>query len=227
MSGVAPAAAWVVHEWRAPADELHGVDLLGHEGVGEPTHAAWFLDASAPALVIGSTQPDPSTTDLPVVRRRSGGGAVLVGDVSSTWLDLVIPRSSPLWVDDVGAAMYWVGETWAAALGALGVPVVVHRGGLRHSEWSRTVCFAGLGPGEVLDADGRKVVGVSQRRTRAGARFQSIAYHDGPIARIVDALDMGDDRAIVAAELSSTSAVATVDPVALRAALVAHLPRLG
>jgi hypothetical protein len=40
------------------------------------------------------------------------------------------------------------------------------------SAWSRVVCFAGLGPGEVVDATGFKVVGVSQRRTRAIARFQ-------------------------------------------------------
>jgi hypothetical protein len=33
------------------------------------------------------------------------------------------------------------------------------------------VCFAGLAAGEVI-VDGAKVVGISQRRTRAGARFQ-------------------------------------------------------
>jgi hypothetical protein len=39
------------------------------------------------------------------------------------------------------------------------------------SEWSRHVCFAGIGPGEVLDGQA-KLVGVSQRRTRRHARFQ-------------------------------------------------------
>src|SRR3546814_17233262 len=34
-----------------------------------------------------------------------------------------------------------------------------------------TVCFAGRGPGEVLRGEA-KVVGIRQRRTRAGARFQ-------------------------------------------------------
>jgi hypothetical protein len=37
--------------------------------------------------------------------------------------------------------------------------------------WSELVCFAGTAPGEVL-LDGVKLVGLSQRRTRRGARFQ-------------------------------------------------------
>ncbi|HEX6785774.1 MAG TPA: hypothetical protein VF076_01140, partial [Acidimicrobiales bacterium] len=41
--------------------------------------------------------------------------------------------------------------------------------------WSPLVCFSGLGPGEV-HAGGRKVVGISQRRTRGWARFQCAAY---------------------------------------------------
>ncbi len=48
--------------------------------------------------------------------------------------------------------------------------------------WSSLVCFAGLGPGEVT-VDGRKLVGISQRRTRAGARFQCAVYsrHDSAV----------------------------------------------
>jgi lipoate-protein ligase A len=34
------------------------------------------------------------------------------------------------------------------------------------------VCFAGVGPGEVLADDGAKLVGISQRRTRNWALFQ-------------------------------------------------------
>jgi hypothetical protein len=43
------------------------------------------------------------------------------------------------------------------------------------SEWSSRVCFAGTGAGEVL-AGGRKVIGISQRRSRNGARFQCALY---------------------------------------------------
>ena len=37
--------------------------------------------------------------------------------------------------------------------------------------WATSVCFGGVGTGEVVTADGRKVVGLAQRRNRAGAWF--------------------------------------------------------
>lgn len=96
----------------------------------------------------------------------------MVGPGRCLWVDLVIPRDDPLWSDDVGRATWWVGECWAAALGALRVGgAVVHRGAMVHSRWSERACFAGLGPGEVT-VRGRKVVGIAQRRTRFGALFQ-------------------------------------------------------
>ncbi len=52
---------------------------------------------------------------------------------------------------------------------------------------SGRACFAGLGPGEVT-IGGRKAVGISQRRTRAGARFQCVAYErwdPGPLAALL------------------------------------------
>ena len=39
--------------------------------------------------------------------------------------------------------------------------------------WSELVCFAGVGPGEVLLGAG-KLVGLSQRRTRHGIRVQCL-----------------------------------------------------
>jgi hypothetical protein len=41
--------------------------------------------------------------------------------------------------------------------------------------WSSTVCFEGLGPGEVV-VGGRKAVGISQRRTRHWARLQAAVH---------------------------------------------------
>jgi len=41
--------------------------------------------------------------------------------------------------------------------------------------WSSTVCFDGLGVGEVL-LEGAKLVGISQRRTREAARLQCCWY---------------------------------------------------
>jgi hypothetical protein len=51
----------------------------------------------------------------------------------------------------------------------------VYRGPIRHSAWSRHVCFDGLGSGEVTIGT-RKLVGISQRRTRSWARLQSSAH---------------------------------------------------
>jgi lipoate-protein ligase A len=95
-----------------------------------------------------------------------------------------IPRSDPLWDDDVVTSSLWLGETWRDALVALGVrDLEVHEGRLVRSSLSDLVCFAGVGPGE-LSWRGRKLVGISQRRTRQGARFQSVS----PLERQGDAM---------------------------------------
>ena len=38
---------------------------------------------------------------MDVVRRRSGGGAVLVGAGEQVWVEVWIPRDDALWDDDV------------------------------------------------------------------------------------------------------------------------------
>ena len=143
---------------------------------------AWVLEALQPAVVLGSAEPlghidarAARDAGLEVARRRSGGAGVVVGRRRCLWIDLVIARSDPLWDDDIGRAAWWVGQLWVDALLAIGVAdAEVWQGPLQRSEWSERACFAGLGPGEVT-VGGGKVVGVSQRRTRAGALFQCAA----------------------------------------------------
>jgi lipoate-protein ligase A len=143
-----------------------------------PGPAVDLLDVTAPALVLGSTQPPVETSAVPVVRRRSGGGAVLLDPSAVVWADVVLPAGDPLWDADVGRAFLWLGDVWVEALGrffAGGGPAARrHPGPLVRSPLSDLVCFAGLGPGEVT-VEGRKVVGISQRRTREGALFQCAA----------------------------------------------------
>lgn len=144
--------------------------------------AVWVLTVGRPALVLGSTQPESDVDaaaaarlGVEVVRRRSGGGAVLLDPGSVVWVDAVVPRGDELWEDDVGRAFGWLGRTWSAALADLGVArgtISVHEGGLVRAPLSPVVCFAGLGPGEVT-VDGAKAVGISQRRTRGVTRLQS------------------------------------------------------
>jgi lipoate-protein ligase A len=146
------------------------------------------------ALVLGSTQPWSDAragSGLAVVRRHSGGGAVLVEPDGVAWVDVFVPAGDPLWSNDVGQAFWWLGDVWAAALGSLGVDgLSVHRGGLITTQWSRQVCFAGLGAGEVVDGAGAKVVGMAQRRTRAGALFQCAVPLRWDVERLVAALEI-------------------------------------
>lgn len=170
------SGAWTVEHERGTATELH--DLVAPD---DGARRIWVLEPSGPAVVLGSTQPDDlvdraaaAAEGVEVARRRSGGGAVWVSPDDPVWIDVLVPRDDPLWDDDVAAAFLPIGRAWARALAAA-VPALgaatIHEGPMVRTEWSRTVCFAGIGPGEVL-IGGRKVVGISQRRTRAGARFQ-------------------------------------------------------
>jgi lipoate-protein ligase A len=189
--------------------------------------AVWICDVAAPALVLGSAQRDEevaraacAAAGVDLVRRRSGGGAVLVVPGEVLWVDLVVPSGDALWHDDVGRAFHWVGEVWAAALAELGVEADVRRGALVHARWSAAVCFAGLGPGEVT-VDGHKVVGISQRRTRAGARFQCAALGRWDPGAIVPLLGLPPTAAD---DLQAAAAGVGVDLESLLATLVRHLP---
>ncbi len=150
--------------------------MMGHRAV------AACRVTGRPAVVLGSTQPahvvNKSRCDalgVDIVRRRSGGGAVLVAADAQVWMDIWIPRDDALWDDDVIEAATWLGRSWATALETLGVGQVhVHRGAMVTTTLSPLICFAGTGPGEVFSAS-RKLVGLAQRRTRLGARFHSMA----------------------------------------------------
>jgi len=146
----------------------------------------WVFEADRPALVLGSAQRDGvadaracANAGVEIVRRRSGGGAVLVEPGGVVWFDVVVPAEHLHAAgvgDDVAQSMLWLGWRVAAALADLGVTGLdVHRGGLSGPAAMRQICFAGLGPGEVM-IEGRKLVGISQRRTRAGSRFQCAAH---------------------------------------------------
>jgi lipoate-protein ligase A len=81
-----------------------------------------------------------------------------------------------LWVDDVRSSMHWVGNVWLDALTQVGMEGCrVHEGPMTGGALGELVCFAGVGPGEVVHASGAKLVGIAQRRTREHARFQCTA----------------------------------------------------
>jgi len=159
----------------------------------------WLFEPHHRALVLGSAQKESAadtrrtqSAGIDVVRRRSGGGAVYVDPARCLWLDVVVPPHDERWSDDVRQATYWLGEAWQRALSTVGVDAELYRGGLEQTPWGRLVCFAALGPGEVV-IDDRKVVGISQRRTRDGARFQCIVYDHWDPRDVLDLLQLGDD----------------------------------
>lgn len=164
--------------------ELHALDPFTQRppDVGDQTGPeVWVCVPTDAAIVLGSRQ-TPDLVDaeacraagLDVVRRRSGGGAVLLRPDAVVWIDVVLPHGvAP---DDVRGSMVWIGERWAELLEPLASGRVdVHRGGMVCTPWSDLICFAGIGPGEVL-VDGRKFLGLSQRRTRHGIRVQGTLY---------------------------------------------------
>jgi lipoate-protein ligase A len=168
--------SWQIQRTAGDAAAFHARDLPVDQRV------ATFFSVDSPTLVLGSSQRADSVDTgaaeregIEIVRRRSGGGGVLLWPGEFVWLDLEIPVGDELWSDDVGRSMWWVGELWRGALADLEPSAAVYHGRLARTRWSSDVCFAGAGPGEVLIADS-KLVGISQRRTRLAARFQTMIH---------------------------------------------------
>ena len=165
---------WPVHHWQGSAADFHATDLGS-------TRALWWCEVNEPALILGSTQPDTDIDHecadelgVKIVRRRSGGGVVYVHPEDSVWIDITIGRDDVLWTDDVTSSMLWVGEVFVDALKPW-VQATVFREKFDSGTFGRTVCFGSASPGEVF-VESSKLVGISQRRTRDGARFQCVMY---------------------------------------------------
>jgi lipoate---protein ligase len=182
-------------------EQLHARDPFVDGPPSAPM--VWWCDFSRPSVALGSRQ-QTKLLDLEacrlagvdIARRRSGGGAVILRPGEMLWIDLIVPSGWGDMPDDVRGSMMWVGERWKTALTSLvgglqGGEIVVHDGGMVATDWSDLMCFAGLGPGEVLLA-GNKLVGLSQRRTRHGSRFQGLVHFCRP--RIDDVLLFAEPR---------------------------------
>ncbi|MFM8015832.1 MAG: lipoyl protein ligase domain-containing protein [Actinomycetota bacterium] len=184
-----------------PVDRLVKGDAGAlHDRPIVPVASVELLEIDRPAVVLGSTQSldavrgnRAAELGFAVVRRRSGGGVVILQPGDHVWIDVTVPRGHQLWSDDVERATWWLGDAWCEVLRVVddSAEWAVHRDKLQASAPERAVCFASVGPGEVVrrgvaagrggvvergGGAGRKVVGISQRRTKDAARFQCTVF---------------------------------------------------
>ena len=164
----------------AQAGEFHAPDLLadGRPGVVvcEPTARPCVLGSAA---VVGVVDVDACRrAGVDIVKRRSGGGAVLVQPGEMSWFDVVVPAG--------GGASSVAGMSALDALAGAHVVAALtgcrrgRRRGARRADaqaaWSATGCFAGLGPGEVVLGRAASWWASASDGTRDGARFQCIVH---------------------------------------------------
>jgi lipoate-protein ligase A len=201
---------WEIERRTLSAQAAHDLDIAPRSG-----RKVRIFTPTLPAVVLGSTQRDDivdhnvaAARGLEVARRRSGGGAVLV-DASVVWIDFAIARDDPLWEDDIGRSMQWLGQLWSDALARVGIDGHVHQGPPIVSALARAICFCGVGYGEVI-VDDRKAMGISQRRTRDGARFQTM-LNTRRDDTLIDVLRL-DDRDAARAEYADAVYVCDRSP---------------
>lgn len=213
------ASRWRTVRRRSTAGDFHALPIPDS---AEPE--IWVHDVTRPALVLGSTQRDDGIADIEacqragveVVRRRSGGGAVLLVPGEVTWVDVILPAGHAGWSDDVHRPMVWLGEVLGSAFEAAGVDdVAVHDTAMVTTDHSSLICFDGIGPGEVL-LNGAKLVGISQRRTRSAARLQCCWYSTYDPTALSSLLVGAPDPAALnpVATVDAGTAAAVVDSLA-------------
>ena len=213
---------WGRHDWTGTAADFHAMELPYER-------ALWWCNVETPTLILGSSQSlddlnqkSADESGVLVSRRRSGGGAVFVHPSDSVWIDITISRDDPLWKDDVAQSMLWLGELFVEALSPW-VRADVYRDSFSTGVDGRVVCFASSSPGEVF-VGANKLVGISQRRGREGARFQCVLYRHWRPGEWSQIFSASDVRSRV-----SDIAVATLDIPAVTVvhALHEHLSGLG
>ena len=205
---------WGRHDWTGTAADFHAMELAAER-------ALWWCNVETPTLILGSTQSvddvnqnSADESGVLVARRRSGGGAVFVHPSDSVWIDITISRDDPLWKEDVAQSMLWLGDLFVEALSPW-VHAEVYRDTFSIGIDGRVVCFASSSPGEVF-VGANKLVGISQRRGRDGARFQCVLYRHwrpgewSPILASVDVQSRVADIAVATLDIPALTLVNAV-----------------
>lgn len=174
----AEAGLFGVHLQGAQAEQAW-IDGQLAAGVAAPQLA--LVEYPRPALIYGRRGGDEEAArrragELGYVlsRRSSGGSAVLAGP----WLlgvELLLPHTHALAQLSPVDSFRWFGRCWQQVLREQGyasrlagaASIARHNAAAQAAglDW---ICFAGLGHGELLDTQGRKLLGLAQYRGRGG-----------------------------------------------------------
>ena len=146
--------------------------------VPAPRFRVWTY--SAPAIVLGCSQrwlSEAAQQRLEgragLLVRESGGGAVLTGPCL-VGVSVVLPNGHPWLGEGLLESYRHLGQLHAVALAELGMaalslpPPAVADANERLGRRVDWACFGSLSPWELIDAQGRKLVGLAQRRQKTG-----------------------------------------------------------
>lgn len=152
--------------------------------VESPVFRIWHY--ASPAVVLGCSQKKllnsiraKRSSDIDLIIRRSGGGAVLLGP----WLialSVALPHEHPLVTKAPIGSYEWLAKCYQEVLFDFGVDnQLIQPGQVKETikkyqftglDWA---CFAGISPWEVLSRAGKKIVGLAQVRQQTGVLLVS------------------------------------------------------
>jgi lipoate-protein ligase A len=181
-------------------------DALVRYAAGQrPT--VWWHMTERPTLLVGpaswsiqeslARRENSTEQNVAVVRRASGGGAVLAA-AGVIGLDVALPAHHWLLSGDIVEDYRWLGHVWQRALRSLGIEArvlsiaearMLSRAPINDEieGYVRLACFGSYSPYEVVVGK-RKVVGLSQVRRGGGVLLASGIHLHFDAATIVSAL---------------------------------------
>jgi len=173
--------------------------LLASVGEGTAPPTLRFYEWHSPWISLGTGQQagdlDAAALDARgwgTLRRSSGGTAVL--HQGQLGYALVLPAGHPLWEGDLAASYRRLAEPLALAFNRLGVRAEPAPASLKARfsagapPLAARICFSALGPYELLDQTGRKIIGNAQVRRRAAALQHGTIQLFGNQTDLVDVL---------------------------------------